>query len=218
MKYFLFFSSLYLLFSGCCGELDDLFTESITCRDEVFTETKKVPLKFDYIVNTNKKFIIAQTITSDKIRKALSVPESNFTLKQIEITSGKISYKREADNQALALFTNFAVVGNTFNQILLFKKDELLPLYDIIDPTGINKDIKLNEFFDSEAIKGLKDILRDYVLLINDDGISVILLGEPSPFSLSPLAHFTLNFSLNITIVYEVCRYVPMGEGERICE
>jgi hypothetical protein len=215
MKTNYFFFLLLFIFSSCCNGDFWSFDQSDLCRDEIFTKTEKINLKFDYTVNTNKKFIIANTVTADKIRKALKVPEGqSFTLKSIDITSGHINYGRHPDNTAVALNVNFAIVGNTFNQLLLLKNDLLLPLIDIPEIPGLSDAVKINEFFDTEGLKGLKDILRDYVVLANNDGISFLLLGEPK---LSLLAHFTLNFNMNVTVVYEVCQFVPIGQGERAC-
>lgn len=215
MKNILFSFTLILLLSGCCGDIEELLTEGITCRDEIFTETKKIGFTFDYIVNTTNSFAEVNTVTANDIRRALKVPDNNFTLKQIEVTSGKIDYSRFEDNQSAAIFLNVAITANTFNQLLLLKSNQLLPLIDI-PATPFNKAVKINEFFNTEGIKGLKDLLRDYVLLLNDDGISFALVGESSPRS--TLAHFKLSFTLYVTVVYEVCKYVPLGQGERACD
>ncbi len=213
-KYHLFL--LAFIISGCCADMSDIMNgTSQLCQDEVFTETKKIGFTFEYVVNTTNTFAEVNTVTAENIRKALQVPDDNFTLKKIEITSGKVEYGRFDDNTAPAMFLNIAITGNTFNQLLLLTSNQLLPLIDIPE-TPLNQAVKINEFFNTEGIKGLKELLRDYVLLLNDDGINFALVGEVSPKNLT--AHFKLNLIMYVSITYEVCHFVPLGEGERVCE
>lgn len=214
MKKIILFFSLSLL-SSCCFDIFDPLDTHDLCADQVFTETRKVSLNAPYNLKTNKVFLEANTLTADKIRKALQVPNYNFVVKRIEINSAKIKYNRLNENTSAALFVNIGVVGNTFNQLLLAKQNVLLPLVDIPE-TFISKGLKINEFLNGQAIVELKKILSNYIDFINNDGISFIITGEPSP----PLttAHFSLEFVMDITVVYEVCRFVPLGTGERLCD
>jgi hypothetical protein len=218
MKNNLYLLLLPLIFSGCCNDMLSIISEGIECREEVFTETKKIDLKLKYTVSENNKFIIADSISAERIRKALDVPQEKFTVKQIEMTSGNIVYQKHEDNRAAAVLVSFAIVGNTFGQLLLTGKDIPLPLSDIPAIPFVTDGVKINEFFDKEGIKGIKEILRDYATLANNEGVSFLLLGESQPVALDLLAHFTLYFNMNITIVYEVCKLVPLGTGERVCE
>lgn len=212
-KIFLFF--MLSILSSCCFDTFDPFDTQELCADQVFTETRKVTLNAPYVLKTDKLFLEANTLTADKIRKALQVPAYSFEVKRIEINSAKIKYNRLSENTSAALLVNVGVVGNTFNQLLLAKQNVFLPLVDIPE-TFINKGLKINEFLNGQGIEELKKILSNYINFINQDGISFIITGQPSP----PLttAHFSLEFVMDITIVYEVCRFVPLGTGERICE
>lgn len=201
------------LFSGCCFLDPEEFDEG--CLDQVFEETKNVPIESVYTLNTTADFLEANTITADKIQNALKVDGKDFTVKRIEITSAQIAYRRLGENTSAALFVNTAVTGNTFNQLLLLKQNLLVPLFDI-PGTGFTDPVNINEYLNGNAIKELKKILLNYATIINDDGISFILTGSPSPAG--SRANFELKFKLNISIVYEVCRFAPMGTGIRTCE
>jgi len=204
----------FIFFSGCCFmEPNELFDD--TCTEQVFEETKNVPLESVYSLNTGSTFAEATTLTASQIQNALKVPGDDFTIKRIEITSAQISYMRYPDNTSAALLVNTAVTGNTFSQLLLLQENLFLPLVDI-PGTGFTDPVNINEYLSGPAIKELKKILLDYATFLNDDGISFILTGNPSP----PLttAHFDLKFKLNLTIVYEICRFAPIGDGIRPCD
>jgi len=203
----------FFFFSGCCFIDPEEFENG--CLDQLFEETKNVPLESVYTLNTNTTFLEASTLTASQIQNALKVEGSDFTVKRIEITSAQISYRRLPENTSGALFVNMAITGNTFNQLFLLKENLLVPLYDI-PGTGFTEPLNINEFLNGQAIKDLKKILLDYATFLSDDGISFILSGNPSP----PLtrANFELKFKINLSIVYEVCRYAPIGEGIRACE
>src|SRR5688500_13469078 len=211
--YIIVFAQLIFL-SGCCFlDPDELLGD--TCTSQVFEETKNVPLESVYTLNTNSSFVEANTLTASQIQSALKVEGSDFEIKRIEITSAQISYKRHPDNSAGALLVNIAVVGNTFSQLLLMKENLLLPLFDI-PGTGFTDPININEYLSGPAIKELKKILLDYATILNDEGISFLLTGNPSPPGTS--AHFDLKFNIKLTIVYEICRDAPIGDGIRECE
>ena len=211
--YLLLLSQLIIL-SGCCFLDPEEFGEE-GCLDQVFEETKSVPLESVYTLNTNSSFVEANTLTASQIQNALKVEGDDFEIKRIEITSAQISYVRLPDNTAGALLVNVAVVGNTFSQLLLLKENLLLPLYDI-PGTVITDPININEYLSGPAIKELKNILLNYATILNDEGISFLLSGNPTPSGTS--AHFDLKFKINLTIVYEVCRPAPLGTGIRTCE
>ena len=200
--------------SGCCFlEPDELLGD--TCTSQVFEETKNVPLESVYTLKSSSSFLEANTLTASQIQNALKVPGNDFEVKRIEITSAQITYTRQPDNTAGALFVNTAVTGNTFAQLLLLKENLLLPLYDI-PGTVITDPVNINQYLNGPAIKELKKILLDYATIINDEGISFILSGSPSPAGTT--AHFELKFKINLTIVYEICRDAPIGDGIRECE
>ncbi len=210
--YFILIAQLFF-FSGCCF-IDNVEFED-GCLDQVFEETKNVPLESVYTLNTNSTFLEANTLTASQIQNALKVEGDDFTIKRIEITSAQIAYRRLAENTSAALFINTAVTGNTFGQLLLMKENLLLPLVDI-PGTGFTDPVNINEFLNGPAIKELKNILLNYATILNDEGISFILSGNPSPAGTK--ANFDLKFKINLSIVYEVCRYAPIGVGIRACE
>ncbi len=203
---------LTITFSACCwldGDIKEL------CDYEVFVETRIVPLENTYTVNTSEPFIEAAVLTASKIRQALSIDEDRFEIERIELTSAQISYMRHPDNVAGGVYVTTAVVGNTFNQLLLQKENLLLPLYDI-PGTGFTEPVNINEILSGVAITELKNVLLNYATLLNDEGISFILLGQSAPAN--QLVHFDLKFKLNLSIVYSVCRFVPIGSGQGPCE
>lgn len=210
--YVILLASLFF-FSGCCFIDPEEFENG--CLDQLFEETKNVPIESVYTLNTNSTFLEANTLTAAQIKDALKVEGDDFTIKRIEITSAQIAYRRLPENTSAALFINTAVTGNTFAQLLLLKENLLVPLLDI-PGTGFTDPLNINEFLNGQAIKDLKKILLDYATIINDDGISFILTGNPSPGGTR--ANFELKFKINLSIVYEVCRYAPIGEGIRACE
>lgn len=210
--YFILVAPLFFI-SGCCFIDPEEFENG--CLDQIFEETKNVPIESVYTLNTTATFLEANTLTADKIQSALKVDGKDFTVKRIEITSAQISYRRLQENTSGALFINTAVTGNTFAQLLLLKENLLVPLVDI-PGTGFTDPININEYLNGNAIKELKKILLNYATILNDDGISFILSGSPSPAGTR--ANFELKFKINLAIVYEVCRYAPLGSGIRVCE
>src|SRR5687768_11650596 len=96
---YIFLFAQLILFSGCCFlDPDDLLSD--VCTDQLFEETKNVPLESVYSLNTNASFAEANTLTASQIQSALKVEGNDFTIKRIEITSAQISYMRHEDNTA----------------------------------------------------------------------------------------------------------------------
>ncbi len=213
MKRTIFFLPIVVLFSSCCN-LDFWYGDE-GCADQIFTETRRVTVNAPYTVNTSKTFLEASNISAATIRKALNIPNESFTVKRIEINSGRIKYDRLEANTAGAINVNIAIVGKTLNQLLLKETNLLLPLYDI-PPVFLSEGININQYLNTKGIGELKKILMSYATLLNDDGISFVLTGDPTPGAAT--ANFKLEMVLDISIVYEVCRYVPLGQGERLCE
>ncbi|MBK8955032.1 MAG: hypothetical protein IPM34_05685 [Saprospiraceae bacterium] len=218
MKIKLMLCALYLGLSGCCGLEEFLAGEEEACADQIFTETRKLPFITTYEVNEDKIFLLANKITASQIRSALSLPSDPYTLKSLQVTSAKVNYSRAADNTAAAMFLNLGVISGdgTFDLLLLKERNVLLPLFDI-PATPFSNAVKLNEYLNGKAISELNKAMSRYVTSTNlQDDLSFIMTGEPSPKGLK--MHFTLEFNLEVTVVYEVCKYAPLGVGERICE
>lgn len=214
MKYLAYLLLPFVIaISSCCAVEFEFDPDA--CVDQVFLETKVVKLENTYTVNTSSQFLEASTISGSSIRNALQIEGDNFEIKSIELTSAQIQYKRNANNTSAALIINTAVTGNTFNQLLLQKENLFLPLVDI-PGTGFTDPVNINEFLNGPAIKELRNILLNYATVLNDEGISFILTGQGSPAG--TLAHFDLNYILHLSIVYEICRYAPIGTGQRVCE
>jgi hypothetical protein len=195
---------------SCCT-MDDTF-----CTDQVFTETVNVPMKFTYVVNSSKPFIEAKKITATNIKNALKVEGEDFKVTKVELISANIQYSKDATNESRTFYVNVgaAVTGGVIDLVLL-KENQVLPLFDV-PATIFNKAIKINDYLNGDAIKELKKIVQNYATIINEGDISFILRGEGLPSK--SLVKFTLNFELNFSVSYEVCRYAPMGVGERPCE
>lgn len=197
------------LMEGCC-EMDDTF-----CVDQVFTESVNVPLDFTYTVNDNKPFVIAQKLTASDVRRALKVQGNDFKVKKVDFISGTIKYGKDPDNKAVSLYVNLGIVASGGGlEVLLLKERQVLPLFDI-PATPFNKAISLNEFLNGNGIKEIKKIVENYATTINEGDISFLLRGEGLP--VTALTKFSLMFSFRLSVTYEVCRYAPMGEGERAC-
>jgi len=211
-KFFYYILIMTGMFSiqGCC-EMEDSF-----CVDQVFTETVNVPLDFTYMVNDNKPFVIAQKITASDVRSALKVKGSNFKVKKVDFISGMIKYGKDPASTAISLYINLGIVASGGGlEVLLLKERQVLPLFDI-PATPFNKAITLNEFLNGNGIKEISKIVQNYATTINDGDISFLLRGEGLP--VAALTKFSLMFSFKLSVTYEVCRYVPLGEGERLCE
>ncbi|MCC6814848.1 MAG: hypothetical protein IT267_00370 [Saprospiraceae bacterium] len=214
MKKYCFYLGIYcgLFIFSCCGS-EYSFDEF--CADQVFTESRTIPIDFTYKVDRTSKFLEAHKLTADDIKRNLKAEGSNFKVKSLELTSAYISYLREADNSSPALFATIAIADNTLQLVPLLQKDQLLPLIDV-PATLFTPEINISKQLNSKGVSELKKILHQQFDLINNDGVSFLLLAEPSPKGTR--AHFQLNFKMYVAITYEICRYVPLGQGERICE
>lgn len=217
MKKIFLLGFLYFGLSGCCGLEEYLGGADEACADQIFTETRKLPFKANYVVDENKIFLLANKFTAADIRKGLGIPNQPHTLKSLQVTSAKVNYSRAGDNTAGAMFLNMAVISSdgSLDLILLKERNALLPLFDI-PATPFTNAVKLNEYLNGKAISELNKALSRYVSsTTQQDDLSFIMTGEPSPGGTR--MHFTLDFTLEVTVVYEICRYAPLGVGERIC-
>ncbi|MEP7195507.1 MAG: hypothetical protein ABI851_03250 [Saprospiraceae bacterium] len=209
--YFLLISCGFI-FSTCCGTF--LEVEEF-CENQVFVESKTVPFEFIYKVNKVGKIIQAHIVTSETIQDGLGLGGSNFTIKRIELTSANIAYLREEDNASAAMFASLAVLDNTNILTALTKKDLFLPLFDV--PASIfSKAININNELNNKGVEELKKILKDNFDLLNNAGITFVLLTEGSP--VGTLTHFQLKVKMYLSLTYEICRYAPIGLGERNCD
>ncbi len=206
-----FLLCLSFIFSTCCGSFIEV---EEFCEDQVFTESKTVPLNFTYSVNKIGKTLEAHKVTGADIQKALGVSGSNFKVKRIELTSAAVAYSKGNLNQSIGFVTSLAVVDNTSQLVPLLKKDLWLPLNDI-PGTIFTPELNINKELNEKGVNELKKILAQYFDLLNNDGISFMLVGEGSPSG--TLANFQLKVKLWVSVSYEVCRYVPLGTGERVC-
>ncbi|MBK9271701.1 MAG: hypothetical protein IPM48_08875 [Saprospiraceae bacterium] len=215
MKYFIFSigaAIAALIFDGCCGT--DIEVVEF-CEDQVFVETRTAPVEFTYTVNKTGKFLEAHKLTAENIRKALKVEGSNFKVKRIELTSAFMSYKKELDNSSAAMFVNIGAVDNGLNLILLMKQNQLVPLVDI-PATIFTPEVNINKYLNDQGVKEIARLLQVYAEAVNDEGISFALTGEGSPANTH--MHFHVKVKMNVAVQYEVCRYVPLGTGLRVCK
>ncbi|MEP7323527.1 MAG: hypothetical protein ABI761_16505 [Saprospiraceae bacterium] len=213
----LFFKSFLILLGvlqiqGCCSELDETF-----CLNQVFTETINVPMSFTYQVNSSKPFIEAKKITAADVKNALKVGGTDFKLKSVELISGAIKFSKDPTNACRTLNVNLGVVASSDGfEYALLRENQVLPLFDIPPIPYITEGIKLNDYLNGKGVLELKKILKNYATIINDGTISFILRGEGLPSA--SLVKFNLFFDLKLSVTYEVCRYAPMGKGDRVCE
>ncbi len=214
MKLYNYFSLIFsaLIFSTCCGEH---FENEEFCSDQVFLESKTAPIDFTYKVNKKGKILEAHKLTSADIQKALGVHGSNFKVKRIELTSAAIQYKKGEQNNSLGFNVSLAIVDNTAQLVALMKKDLWLPLNDL-PSLGFTPELNINKELNEKGVAELKKILALHFDLLNNDGISFMLLGEGSPVNTD--THFELKVKMWVSLSYEVCRFVPIGQGLRICE
>jgi hypothetical protein len=202
MKYILTILAVFTL-SSCC----DFYFEE-TCEFQTTEKTVTVPLTFSYEVNTTGSFVEAHRVTAADVLKALKEPVEDGEIKRIEIVGATINYARQVDNTAATLNVAAAVVDNTID-LLLMNEIQSLPLYDV--PFLLN----INEYLNGKGIEELKKILKNYVIALNQDGFSVLLTGKGFPEG--SLAHFVLDINMTVTVVYEVCEWLPLGLGDEIC-
>ena len=193
-----------LALSSCC---DFYFAD--TCELQTTERTITAPFTFTYEVNTSGSFIEAHQVKAADVLKALKEPVSSGEVKKIEIQGVVIDYVRLSDNQAATLNINAAVVDNTTN-VILMKEVQALPLYDV--PFFLN----INQYLNTKGVDEIKKILKSYVEVLNNDGFSVLLAGKGFPDG--TLTHFQLNMTMTVTVVYEVCEWLPLGLGKELCE
>ncbi len=207
--YLLFFS---ILITACCGSE---FSVEEFCEDQVFTESKTVPIDFTYVVNKKEKILEAHKLTGADIQKSIGATGTNFKIKRLELTSASVQYKKGSDNYALGLVTSLAVVDNTLLLVPLLKKDLYLPMNDL-PSTGFTPALNINKELNENGVKELKKLFYQYFDLLNDEGISFVLVGTGSPTGVN--VNFELKVKMWVALTYEVCRYVPVGQGERVCK
>lgn len=208
MKYLLFSFLLFSIFSGCC-ELEEFMTGDDSCLDQIFTETRKVSINTKFGLNDNNFFTYANKITSSQIKSALQVPNDG-TVKKVSLNSAVFKYSSYNDNACRSLFANIAVVSSDGQIDFLILKEQNLLLPLIIGQTAINS------YLNSDGVKELDRALQQYAANTADSDLSFILSGDGLPKG--ALAHWDLTITMEITVVYEVCRYAPLGAGERVCE
>jgi len=208
---------IYLSLSGCCGMTDFLNTKEL-CADQIFTETRQVTIKSSYSVDENKIWLIANKITGSDVKKALQIPTQAHTLKSVSVTSAKINYTRASENSSASFYLNLGAIASdgSFDLLLLKQQNQVLPLFDIPEVPLITKAVNINEYLNGKAISELNKALARYITVADVADISFIMTGEPFPKN--SRTKFNLDFTLNVTAVYEICRYVPLGQGERVCE
>ena len=203
MKYLITLLAVFTL-ASCCEILPD-----DECGYQISERTVTAPLTFSYEVNTRDGFTESHVVTASDILDAIEEPIDEGTIKKIEIQGAVIEYTRIGDNTAATLDVEFTVVDRTARQTLV-DKSEKLPLYDV--PFVLNINDKLNR----DGIKAVKKLLRDHVDRINNSGMSVQLEGVGFPSG--TLAHFSLDMVMTVTVVYEVCDWLPLSMGGEECE
>jgi hypothetical protein len=208
MKNLLLSFLIFSIFSGCCG-LEETLSGSDSCLDQIFTETRKVSMNSKFGLNDNNFFTYANKITSSQIKSALQVP-NNGTVKKVSLNSAVFKYSSYNDNACRSLFVNLAVISSDgqINFLILKEQNLLLPL--ILGQSAINS------YLNTEGVKELDRALQRYAANTADSDLSFILSGDGLPKG--SLAHWDLTITMEITVVYEVCRYAPLGAGERVCE
>ena len=80
----------------------------------------------------------------------------------------------------------------------------------------ITGETAINSYLNSEGVKEVERAITRYGSNTIDSDLSFIFAADNVPAT--SLAHFKVTYEINITIVYEVCRYAPLGLGERVCE
>lgn len=214
MKFYILFLAALTGFSGCCGL--EIFEE---CTDQIFTETRYITLKSSYSVDENKIWLVANKISSSDIKKALQIPTEAHTLKSVNVTSAKITYTRANENTSASFYLNLGAIASdgTFDLLLLKERNQVLPLFDIPTLPPFTEGVNINEYLNGKAITELNKALARYITVTDvATDISFIMTGEPFPKG--SRTKFNLDFTLNVTVVYEICRYAPLGVGERVCE
>ncbi len=208
MKKLSLFSLLFILLSGCCGLEDYLGGSDDGCTDQIFTETRKVPISSPFTINDSKPFGYVNKITAANIRKAMQIPQ-DATIKKVAFNSANLKYTSFPDNNCRSLFADLYVVttDGTFNFVLIQQQNLLLPL--LAGETLINSQLN------SKGVTELRRAIERYGLNTIDTDLSFTFSGDGLPKN--SLAHFSIDIQIEITVVYEVCRYAPLGAGERVC-
>ncbi|HLG38582.1 MAG TPA: hypothetical protein VI461_02900 [Chitinophagaceae bacterium] len=197
---------------ACCEAEAFIFGGPPLCY-EVFTLTKTIPLSFTYPVSNNKPFIEAKSITSGNIAKALGEEKSDFKIKEVNLVSASIKYTKDPTNISDSLLVNIGIAyTGSIGEFLLFKENKALPL----TPTEFGIPIPVNILLNTIAVRELKKIVKEYGTLVNTGTLFFILRGEGLPKG--SLVKFDLSVEFSLSIKYEACRLVPMGDGERECE
>ncbi|HRG68666.1 MAG: hypothetical protein JNL65_10465 [Saprospiraceae bacterium] len=209
MKKLLQFSSLFLLLSGCCGIEEYIGGGDEGCADQIFTETRKVTIKAPFTINDSKPFGYANKITGSNVKKAMQIPQ-DATVKKASLSSAKLNYTAAPDNACRSLFVDVHVVttDGSFSFLLIDQQNLFLPL--LAGSTLINQQLN------TKGVTELRRAIERYAANTFDTDLTFSITGEG--LAKGSLAHFTLDIEMELSIVYEVCRYAPLGVGERVCE
>lgn len=209
MKKLTLFSALFMLLSGCCGIEEYIGGDDDGCAKQIFTETRKVSIKAPFTINDNKPFGYANKITGENVKKAMQIP-ADATVKKASLSSAKLNYTAAADNACRSLFVDVHVVTTDggFNFLLIDQQNLFLPL--LAGSTLINQQLN------SKGVTELRRAIERYAANTFDTDLTFSITGEG--LAKGSLAHFTLDIEMELSIVYEVCRYAPLGVGDRLCE
>jgi hypothetical protein len=204
-----------LMISSCCYFDPSNWNDDL-CGYAVFEETRLIPLNLEYEVNKTGQFVEPLGLSSSLIRDILEVSfqDSDFKVLRLELISSSLTYSREKDNTSASMDVNAAVMGASFDTLVLMHDNLTLPLSGLTD-TVTTDPLKLNQYLDGKAVKDLINIITEYVTTSKDEQILFVLGGIGMP--LGSNTHFKLQLSLQLTMVYEICRYVPIGQGIRPC-
>lgn len=209
MKKLALFSMLFVLMSGCCGLEEYLGGSDDACLDQIFTETRKVTIKAPFTINDAKPFGYANRITGANVKKAMQIP-ADATVRKASLNSARLNYTSASDNACRSLFVDIHVVTTDggFSFLLIDQQNLFLPL--LAGSTLINNQLN------TKGVTELRRAIERYATNTFDTDLSFTMTGEGLPKG--ALAHFTLDIEMELSIVYEVCRYAPLGAGERVCE
>ncbi|HKK88606.1 MAG TPA: hypothetical protein VJ917_07125 [Saprospiraceae bacterium] len=198
-----------LILSSC--ECHFIYSDPDLCEWQTVEYTVTDDLIFTYEINTNGNFLEAHRIDSDDVFDAFGESVSDEAeIKKIELVGASFAYSSYSDNEAEKISFQAFVAENDLELLLMNETGE----FDI--PDGLGESFAANALLNTVGVTKMKELVRDYAGLLNFGSFDVLALGTTLPQG--KLCHVQLDIAMRFTMVYEDCRWLPLGMGDETCE
>ena len=201
------FSSLFIYSCDC----HFVYADPDICDWQRVEYTVTDDLIYTYEIETTGSFLEAHRVDSDDVFEAFgeSVSE-DAEIKKIELVGASFAYSAYPDNQADKLTFRAIVLENELEYLLMNETGE----FDI--PDGVFEEFSANALLNTVGVAKLKQLVREYATLLNFGTFDVLAVGNGVPQG--NLCHLKLDIKMRFSMVYEDCKWLPLGMGDETCE